>query len=275
MRKYDYSFLNQRWKQLVGYIEEVSSLKDNFEKVVEVSRKSCKTFISVISILEDINLEENLNISINELRSKGILNNNIYLKIKYIENEYLNIQSSNYFVNEEMAEICLDNLYEIVKWYSDKYESNNKYNNYKNDEKNKNNYKKVIYSKEDLEIFAEHKDIQRLLYQGKECIERDKNDILYLPSNSIINARKIIEYITIKIQNKFGIKSQGGLLEKIESLEAIIRKDIYYKMISPMLDRNYESYFLEDENSRNNETKAVCYLNLAYEVSKWYIDFIK
>ena len=269
MRKYDYSFLNQRWKQLVGYIEEVSSLKDNFEKVVEVSRKSCKTFISVISTLEDINLEDNLNISINELRSKGILNNNIYLKIKYIENEYLNIQSSNYFVDEEMAEICLDNLYEIIKWYSDKYESNNNYDN------NKTDYKKVIYSKKDLDVFVDHKYIQSLLYQGKECIERDKNDILYLPSNSIINARKIIEYITIKIQNKFGIKSQGGLLEKIESLEAIIRKDIYYKMISPMLDRNYESYFLEDENSRNNETKAVCYLNLAYEVSKWYIDFIK
>ena len=33
MRKYDYSFLNPRWRQLVGYIEEVSSLKDNFEKV--------------------------------------------------------------------------------------------------------------------------------------------------------------------------------------------------------------------------------------------------
>ena len=150
MRKYDYSFLNQRWKQLVGYIEEVSSLEDNFEKVVEVSRNSCKTFIRVICTLEDINLGDNLNISINELRSKGILSNNIYFKIKYIENEYLNIQSSNYFIDEEMAEICLDNLYEIIKWYSDKYESNNNY------EDNKNNYKKVIYSKKDLDVFVEH-----------------------------------------------------------------------------------------------------------------------
>lgn len=269
MRKYDYSFLNPRWKQLVGYIEEVSSLEDNFEKVVEVSRNSCKTFIRVICTLEDINLGDNLNISINELRSKGILSNNIYFKIKYIENEYLNIQSSNYFIDEEMAEICLDNLYEIIKWYSDKYESNNNY------EDNKNNYKKVIYSKKDLDVFVEHKDIQSLLYQGKECIERDKNDIGYLPSNSITNARKIIEHLTIKIQNKFGIKSQGDLSEKIESLEAVIRKDIYHKMITLRLDGNGGTHADEDGKFIDDETKAVNCLNVAYEVSKWYIDFIK
>ena len=276
--KYDFSFLGSgqsKLNKLLVDIEKIIELieyENDYENAIRMLRQYCQLYVTLIATRENIKLANNLGYDINTLNSKKILNDEVYLKLNFIESEFMRLESSkDYTISREIANRCLDCTYEFVKYCFNSGEKDKELD-YQNKEII---HKGVIFTFDDLNFFDDHLEIKKSLYQGKKSIECDKNDLGYSPDNSMTNARKVIEHIVINIQDKFSIKTEDNLSAKIDSIEALMNRAIFSKIAVFRFDGNDRTHTDEIGKFSDDESRAINCLNISYEVSKWYIDFIK
>ena len=121
---YDFSFLGREWNDLKEKIKESEILlgHDN-SMAVNTSLLGCEKVVSKVLQIEKIQNQKSFEDNIQELRSMNIIDESLKVKFRDIHNEYDKLKkSSSNKISRQVSERCIANIYDILKWYANKYD---------------------------------------------------------------------------------------------------------------------------------------------------------
>ncbi len=201
---YDFSFLSKEWNELKDEIKRSQNLF-NYDTNVSIytSVQVCEKVIHKVLEIENIEKQKYLEQIISQLKLKNIIDESLNVKIRDIYNEYIMVKSNpSYKVSKTVAERCIAYIYDILKWYSDKYENN-----------------LSVYN---LDFLDEYEDIKAELMDAMVILFNDSINLQRGYNHAIRNCRVAIEAIVAQIQIKSGIVKQDNLYNDIKSIEPVM-----------------------------------------------------
>jgi len=201
---YDFSFLGNEWNEIKEKIKESQIiLKYNSRDAIYTSMEVCKKVVTKVLEIEKIEKQESVQLSIQTLRQRNIIDESLNIKFRDIYEEYIILRREpNTKINTRVSERCIANIYDILKWYSNKYD--------------------MILSQYNLDFLSNYRDIKAELMDVRSILFYDTMNLQRKYNDAVRKCRVAIEGIVREVQIKSGISKRGDLNSNIMSIEPIM-----------------------------------------------------